>query len=151
MADLIAYLARHPNTGPRLARAALSVAEVMALYDWNADLWEDIACMLDTATTGHLPGVDKPKRWKKVTRPAADPNLIGQLSPERYLVTWAVDVDGGNCPSPEDAARHALAMITRRGSTAQVFTVHDNQTCTTTVVDLNYPDGHPECATRQEK
>lgn len=138
MADLLAYLAHHPNSGPRLARAAITVAEAMALYDWNADLWEDIARILDAATTGHLPGIDKPKRWKKVTRPSADPALIGQLSPTRYLVAWTIDVahDAG---TPEEAAKTALDLLADPTGTAHVFTVYDNHTATTTVVDLDDP------------
>ncbi|WP_394275170.1 hypothetical protein [Luteococcus sp.] len=149
MADLLDYLTHHPTSAPRLARAALDIATAMALHDWDADLWEDIAHILNTATTGHLPSVETSKGWKKALSAKADPNPVHNLSPQRYLVTWTVDIDDTHA-TVEDVARHALDMITRTGSIAHVFTVHDNHTAATTAIDLNELDSHPDIATRQE-
>lgn len=136
MADLLAYLARHPNTGPRLAMAAATVAYAMdTTEDWNADLWQFIAPILSAATGDHLPELGAGK-WTEIT----EPSQLGDLSPARFVVTWAIDVGADEDTTPEQAAEAALEMLVGGDSTAHVFTVHDNQTCTTTVVDLDDPD-----------
>lgn len=49
----------------------------------------------------------------------------------RYFINWEIDIlDAAN---PEEAAREAWEIVSRPGSTANVFKVFDETGCETTV------------------
>lgn len=70
-----------------------------------------------------------------MSHPVGSPAAPGQA--ERFLVTWEIDVCADEALSVQEAAEHALEAITRHGSLAHCFTVHDRDTGAVTIVDLN--------------